>query len=59
MRILIVAGNETERTEEKRKNQREGTADACSSSSFVTPLKPPRGRVSTVMEFILLILNHF
>ena len=59
MRILIVAGNETERTEEKGKNQREGTADACSSSSFVTSLKPPRGRVSTVMEFILLILNHF
>ena len=54
-----MAGNETERTEEKGKNQREETADACSSSSFVTPLKPPRGRVSTVMEFTSLISNIF
>ena len=52
-----MAGNETERTEEKGKNQREETADACSSSSFVTPLKPPRGRVSTVMKFTSLISN--
>ena len=52
-----MAGNETERTEEKGKNQREEKADACSSPSFVTPLKPPRGRVSTVMEFTSLISN--